>query len=344
VNFALHCVLNIAFTETTLSIAKLYLLRQRFPTSSLATNYIANSLRLNMIKIIAAVMVVLSLCLGRASAQTCGTLPNNLTNGTTADASQVMANMNAIVGCINGLQGYLGGLTMSNDASTPNTTIDTAAGVADSDDVTTMMKLANFTKNANATWAAGTGGGCLDTGAGLGTNTWYHLFVIARTDTGTVDELCSTSATSPTMPTSYTKKRRIGSFLTDSSGHILAFSQNGDEFLWVTIRQDVNDAIIGTTATLYPLSVPPGVKVVARTDIVGGNDTASWFMVVNSPDQAATVANVPLGNQTLFAVNAFTPMPLDVRTNTSQSIRVVSSVAGTSLFICTYGWIDTRGK
>ena len=38
---------------------------------------------------------------GFATAQTCGTYPNNLTAGNTADASQVMANFNFILGCLN---------------------------------------------------------------------------------------------------------------------------------------------------------------------------------------------------------------------------------------------------
>ncbi len=294
-------------------------------------------------KKIGTLAFVLSLFASSAFAQTCGTLPNNLTNGTTADATQVMANFNAVVSCISGLRGYLGGLTISNDPTTPNTVIDTSAGVADSDDVTTMMNLAAFTKNANAAWAVGTGGGCLDTGSSLGVSTWYHLFVIARTDTGVVDELCSTSATSPTMPTSYTKKRRIGSFKTDSSGHILAFSQNGDEFLWSVPVTDVNVTNLGTTATLYPLSVPPGIKIVARTEITGSN-TAQWYVLVNSPDQATAVANVPTGNRTVSASSGASLVPLDVRANAAQSVRAVSTLASTTLYIVTYGWIDTRGR
>jgi hypothetical protein len=39
---------------------------------------------------------------GSASAQSCGALPNTLTNGQPADASQVMANFNALLGCIQG--------------------------------------------------------------------------------------------------------------------------------------------------------------------------------------------------------------------------------------------------
>jgi len=124
------------------------------------------------------------LIMGTASAQTCGSLPYSLTNGTTADAAQVMGNFNHVVACNNGLaaffRGWLGGLTMSNNAGSPNTVIDTSAGVANADDATTLMSLAAFTKNANAAWAVGSGNGCLDSGSSLAASTWYHLTPISR--------------------------------------------------------------------------------------------------------------------------------------------------------------------
>ena len=77
-----------------------------------------------------------------ALAQSCS-VPNTLTNGTNADANQVMANLNAILACVNNQaapRGYLSGLTLSTAGSSASFGI--AAGVATSDDVTTSMKLA----------------------------------------------------------------------------------------------------------------------------------------------------------------------------------------------------------
>jgi hypothetical protein len=56
-----------------------------------------------MIREIAGPLIALLLLSGTAEAQTCGALPNNLQNNTTADATQVMANFNALLGCINNL-------------------------------------------------------------------------------------------------------------------------------------------------------------------------------------------------------------------------------------------------
>ena len=56
----------------------------------------------------------------------------------------------------------------------------------------------------------------MDTGS-VANNTWYHVHLIKRPVTGVVDVLFSLSATAPTLPTSYTIFRRIGSMRTDGS-------------------------------------------------------------------------------------------------------------------------------
>jgi len=291
-------------------------------------------------KIIVAALVLLLLP-AFASAQTCNAVPNTLTNGTTADATQVMANFNAIVACIGGLRGYLGGLTMSNDATNPNTVIDTSAGVANSDDVTTMMTLGAFAKNANAAWAVGGSNGCLDTGSGLAANTWYHLFVIARTDTSVVDELCSTSATSPVLPTSYTKKRRIGSFYANSSGQILPFIQNGDEFLLKSEILSFSTGSLGPTVTPYAVSTPPGVSTVALLKASAVNASslgvalASGLISTTLSTDALSLSGAP---------NIYASGNFDIRTDTSQHIIARANVSSTTLTVVTQGWMDTRGR
>ena len=300
-----------------------------------------------MIRVIATAAFGLALSMASASAQTCSAVPNTLTNGTTADATQVMANFNAILGCIGGLRGYLGGLTMSNDASNPNTVIDSSAGVADSDDVTTMMTLASFTKNANAAWASGTGNGCLDSGSSLATNQWYHLFVIANTSSNIVDELCSGSATSPTLPSGYTKKRRIGSNKTDISAHNLAISQNGDEFLWATSILDANGVAIGSgSRTLVSLSVPPGIKGDVLFSSYVGNSAGGVVVLFTSPDQTDQASGGGTASGSLLTQGAgnYNLAASSVRFNTLQQIGARANQNATSLSVLTYGWIDTRGR
>ena len=247
------------------------------------------------------------------------------------------------------LRGFLAGLTLSNDATNPNTILDIGAGVANADDNSLLMKLANAYAKTTGAWAAGSGNGALDTGT-VAASTWYHVYLIARTDTGAVDVLFSTSATAPSMPTGYTKKRRIGSILTDASSHILAFSQNGDEFLWVVGITSANNLTIGTSTSLITTAVPLGVKVAAllrgyiSTSNSGGGD-----ILISSPDEANVAANSPAGNltqnagSTSLGLNGFGL--LNVRTNASQQVKAVSGQAsGNALNLVTYGWLDTRGR
>src|SRR5438045_63638 len=176
------------------------------------------------------------------------------------------------------------------------------------------MKLASFTKST-AAWAAGSANGCLDTGA-VANSTWYHLFVIERTDTGVVDELCSTSATAPTMPTSYTKKRRIGSFKTDGSAHVLGFTQYGAanvrEYVWVAGVEDQSAASVpnGSRSLLTLASVPAGIKVVAIVNI-----TVPGTLNVGEISEPDHSSSYPDGNWSVVTSGRQWNARYEVRTN-----------------------------
>ncbi|HKX10005.1 MAG TPA: hypothetical protein VJN67_17530 [Stellaceae bacterium] len=239
------------------------------------------------------------------------------------------------------LQGHIGGLTLSNDGTSPQTVIDTSSGVATSDDASTMMKLASFTKST-AGWSVGGGNGCLDSGT-VANSTWYHLFVIERTDTGVVDELCSTSATAPTLPASYTKKRRIGSFKTDASGHILAFTQTGTgskrKYLWGTAVNDISSQIVNSGArTLFTMtSVPLGIKVDGIFDLNATNATAPTAGSFASPD---TGDGAPSANWQVIVSNKTYSAEYIIRTDASQRVGFGSGNNSTNVTIETVGWYD----
>jgi hypothetical protein len=241
------------------------------------------------------------------------------------------------------LQGHVGGLALSNDGTSPATVIDTAAGVATSDDAGAMMKLATFTKST-AAWAVGSGNGCLDSGS-VANATWYHLFVIERTDTGVVDELCSTSAAAPTLPTNYTKKRRIGSFKTDGSAHILAFTQSGTgnrrEYLWGNGVADVMASALNNSSRILATlsSVPAGIKVDAIFN-AGDNAGVIGLILITSPDEADTASNINTANMVSPATARGAEGFFIKRTSTSQQIGARSNVNTQSLNVFTVGWYD----
>ena len=70
------------------------------------------------------------------------------------------------------------------------------------------------------------------------------------------------SVAAPALPTSYTKQRRIGSFLTNGASQIVEYIQDADRFQWKFCVLDIdvsNPGINAVTRTLA--SVPTGVNV-----------------------------------------------------------------------------------
>ena len=233
------------------------------------------------------------------------------------------------------------GMRLSNNATDPTNDIDITAGKRrDSTDAQNIVGAAS-TKRLDAAWAVGSGNGGLDTGSIA--NTTYHVFTIKRSDTGVVNYLFSTSATAPTMPTSYDYKRRIGSIYRLSAAIVL-FTQLGDEFLLKTSTFDVNTATLGTSATLFVLSVPLGIQVWAITSERALLSSAGVLVYITSPDQTDTAPASPPHTIATPAAGVWGYASMNFRTNTSAQIRARSSVASTNFQVNTHGWIDTRGR
>lgn len=138
------------------------------------------------------------------------------------------------------LQGYSFGLALSNNAVDANNDIDITSGkaAADTSPFNLMVLSGALTKRIDASWAAGSGNGGLDTGGVLAAGT-YYLWLIQRSDTLVVDALFSLSNTAPTMPTSYDRKRLIGSVTRSSSVNSTPKSQLSNDQsreIWVNFN------------------------------------------------------------------------------------------------------------
>lgn len=245
----------------------------------------------------------------------------------------------------------LNGLKLSNNVSDATNDIDIAAGACVSDDGTTVMSLSAITKQLDAAWAVGTNQGGLDTGSIA--NTTYHVWVINRPDTNVTDVLFSASASAPTMPANYTKKKCIGSIIR-TGGAIKAFTQYGNYFEWTSPVVDVDAANPGTSATTRTLnSIPTGVKVRAHifAGIYGGttNTIVGYISSLDQTDLApqatSTAALTGMGNfhgPDAGARWSFTP--IDVWTNTSAQVRtrIDASGAADRIGLISAGWMDPR--
>jgi hypothetical protein len=243
----------------------------------------------------------------------------------------------------NAPRGFLGGLTVTQPTSN---TIAVSIGMASSESTLSglMWNTAAFTKYVNVNWSIGTGTGALDTGT-VATNTWYHVHLIGRADYYAADILISLSATAPTMPAGWTMRRRVGSVYFGASV-LGAVTQLGDYFYWASAPLDVSTTALGTTSTLYTLSVPPGFKLIAllKGSVQCGSAAAVLITdpnAVDIPPSYTTVGGVSGANQGTAQATTFS---LHTPTNTSQQIRARSSVAATTLSINTLGWIDFRGQ
>ena len=244
-------------------------------------------------------------------------------------------------------QNGITGLTLSNNVSDANNDVDIAVGRvgADTGDYNLILTAAR-TKQLDAVWAVGTNQGGLDTGA-KAISTWYHVWLIARVDTHVVDMLYSTSATAPTMPASYTKKRRIGAVKTDASGNLLPFLQYDDNFLWKSPPAlDVDTAVLSTTRLDYALvSVPAGVVLQALVNITvtGAATRTVYISNPNLTDLAPSSAATPLStNTSVVAAPIFDKISLYTDINAKISAR--SNNSATTFKVAVLGWTDPRGK
>jgi hypothetical protein len=240
------------------------------------------------------------------------------------------------------IQGHRYGLTLSNNGSDATNDIDIAVGSAASDGTTPyLMTLASaLTKRLDASWAVGTNQGGLDTGSIA--NTTYHVWLIQRSDTGVVDVLFSTSATSPTMPTNYDRKRRIGSILRESAA-IVGFKQYNKRFLRNAPKIDSTVATAFTSETIT-LSIPAGIPVrpifgsqlvlAASTNVVYLVGDADIGSAVFTIQQALTAAGGLAADR--IVIDAFV-------SNTNRQIYQALTIAAGTVSqrqIETFGWHD----
>ncbi len=233
------------------------------------------------------------------------------------------------------------GLTLSNNGTDAVNDIDIAAGrCSQLSDAAPLVLASTLTKRLDAAWAVGSGNGGRDTGS-IADGTW-HVWLIKRSDTGVVDALFSTSATSPTMPSNYDIKRRIGSVIR-TSGTLNGLTQIEDHFYYgATDRNDTS----AVSNTLLTLTVPTGIKVRPILNFsVAATGSANITVTVNNGDLATSNQTILQVRDGGTQVKQFRNNTSSIWTNTSGQIRFTqSNNTGTpdTSSVYTAGWIDPR--
>jgi len=245
------------------------------------------------------------------------------------------------------LKWYVSWLTLSNDSWDVNNDIQIDVWTATSSDGLQYIDLNTImTKRLDAGWSAWDNGWWLATGS-KSSNTWYHVFVIRRTD-GSVDAGFDTSvsATNLLSTSGYNKYRRIGSIETDGSNNIRGFLQEGDYFIYKNPVLDVSSGGWGYVGgTLTQISTPLGIKTLALLAVGDNGDNTTY---ITSPEQNNNAASLATGMFTNYSNenngsdnNQGGVWFLPPRTNESSQVRIRTSGAQ-NIYIATHGWIDNR--
>jgi microcystin-dependent protein len=289
-----------------------------------------------------------------AQAPIANTTQAGLVNALSGRASDYIGGDNACHPSPAVLRGYISGFTLAN--STPAATmLAIGPGMATDASVSTLI-ISNgaFNKSISGAWAAGSGSNGMGTGLTVAASTWYHVFAIINA--GAFDVYFDTSATGVNAPAGTTALRRLGSIKTNASSQILAFSQLGDEFLWIAnVVEKTALTVNATNQVIALIGVPTGIQVRALLQVYASSMSGSFStatLLVTSLDTGTQVIDTPgviNRNAQIYIVGATNVVgyvtQMSVRTSSSAQVQAVSTTASpASIYLTSMGWIDPRGK
>lgn len=231
-------------------------------------------------------------------------------------------------------------LVVTNNSGTPTTSVD-----IDADNAILVSTAGDGIRTGavNLTVAcAGTGANGLDTGS-LANNTWYYLYIISNGTT--TAGLASTSATSPTMPSGYTYKYRVGAIRTGGSATFIRLRQVGNRAQYVVVS--------GSVTPTYPRMANGTATQWTAIDVGSYVPTTARVIYLIAHVQDLDVLGVSANNQTDTAFDAAVNPPIfharSAASNIRNSIPVSMVLESTNIYwesdgtgseIFCYGWVD----
>jgi hypothetical protein len=283
-------------------------------------------------------------------------LPFTLTNGTLADANQVMANFNAIVSFVNSIN--LLDIPVAGSASNVKASVVVGTTVTVSADNVivgtalngTLFTLTGFSQSFNG---SGTGAGGMDTGT-LPTSSYVALYAIYNPAGPTVSILGTSAATSaPTiyaganMPAGYTASALLCILPTNATPALQAGTVRNRSFQYngvVTVLSGSTTNQASLTSLSIASAVPPSAISTSAEFVsfttTGGVATTAFSVTFSSASSGGTYA---FGGLTTAAVAAtFFSDPGPLMLPTAQTIWYstvgVGATISLSISICGYSW------
>ena len=274
-----------------------------------------------------------------------------LFDGTTYELQTPTATVISTYAQIN--NGTISGYVCSNNPTFPNTQINVSVGNArDTTNLYSIPRTAGITKKLDVAWVAGTNQGGKDSATALAANQTWHVHAILNPTTVTTDILFSQSPTAPTLPSGYTKFRRIMSLILDSSANIKQFTQTGSYVQLKTRNTEFSATSNGvSTGTLRNMAVPTGLKLLlnvyySSTTVGGTADPA--FSGCYDPDVGVpTFGGATQWAQIRAAWNGnaylrYQTTMVEVYTNTNAQIYTASNDTFDTIAGGVVSWLDPR--
>lgn len=184
---------------------------------------------------------------------------------------------------------YANGLTISNNATTPNTLLDIASGnILDSTGQFQLNLPASVTINAAASGLNG-----LDTGS-FAASSVYAVYLVADPVTQQPSGcMLSLSLTAPLMPFGYSAFALVGYATSDASVHFLKGywkGVNSNRRLFMYDAPQATAVTAGAATTSTPVSLAALVPAVPNEPI--------WLAIDATPSAASRTVSITGGNQT----------------------------------------------
>lgn len=225
--------------------------------------------------------------------------------------------------------------------------IDTTAGNFVFSGGDGSAKIGAFTKQIDATWAAGTAAGGLASAIHPVQNTTtYHYFALSNASGSVVDFGFDTSLTATNLladaaviAAGLTKYSRQLSVITDGSANILAFKQSGTLFIWDahTTVLSIGVGSAPTSRTNYSVKTPAGIptKAILNASAQGTTGTpGTRALIYSNPDQPDEVPSATAFSQYFVqgtSENENVTSQIQVITNTSSQIALRCSSVNIAL-------------